>query len=218
VCFPHLDITQDVELQTGRKLTQVYTSYPEREARSANPRKYDKPFYIRLFPGKGAGEILVLTPSALPAATDYVLENEVLSRFQPRLRAISFRFPSDPFAFLDPLFAMNRLDRIQSVRVLVTRREGEPPTEIAQPFPSNAASLANFRTWYQRQVSANYSVSTISVGCSALLEDLEGKTFDLLLRPQSRAPIGVSVSQKSPARTSAYRLVTDVLQRILARP
>ena len=216
VCTPHVDITSDVELDSGRKLQQVYTSYPERDSRAANPRRYDRPFYLRFFPSGSPGEILVLTPSGLPEAMQYALDTEILPSFEAGCRKTEVAFPDDPFIFLDAVWKLKRLDHVQSATVVAFRTKGEAPTELREAFPRDAGSLQEFRKWYSARKKEFEVVTLESVRFSCTLGDVGGTSFEVILRPKSKSPIGLGVAQSSASRAEAYRLLTDVLHGILS--
>ena len=173
------------------------------------------PFYIRLFVGSPHGQIIVLAPSATPNATRYAFDTEILPRFSHGVKSVDVDFPSDPFVFLKAATQMKRLDRIQSAVVASYQSGSNAPSEIRYSFPRDAATLNDFRAWYENRKKEDDRTRLISVRFSATLEDVEGKTFDIQLHPESKSQIIVSVSQKSENVSDAYCFVTDVLHKII---
>ena len=215
-CSPHIDITKNLELATGRKLKRAYNSYKERESRAINPRRYYKPFYLRLYTSNSDNSILVLIPSAMPEATEYALTDVILPNFPTGVSFSNSSLNIDAMAFLNAVFSMRRLDRINSAYIETFEEGNQTPTGgIQHTFGNDAGSYQRFERWYNEQRESSNRVDLISVRFTLSLEDVKGGSFVVDLRPSDKSPIGISVSQKSQDKTEAYTLVTDVIHRIV---
>lgn len=215
ICKPHLDITKDVELATGGKLMRTFIRYWERDSRVVTPKSFHKFYYLRLYIGKPQNEVLALIPSGTPDTTDYALENIIMSNFPKGIKINNTNLPINPQGFLDEVGKMKRLEKIKSARVQVYRKGSNAPTEIQQIFEFDAVSYRNFTNWFKDLQNSYNKVELVSIRFSLTLGDIDGNTFDVVLKPLDKSPIGVEVSQKSSSKKEAYILVTDVLHKIL---
>lgn len=217
VCQVHIDVTEDIEHETGGRVSVMNIRYREHDSRTKTPRRYDKPFLIRFLPGGGSPEMLFFTPDGNPATMRYALENEIMTEFKGSVERVDARFPRDPVPFLDALGRVDRLDRIESVTARIVEHEGEPPREIRQPFLTDAGSLRDFKEWMNKQKRDFHEISLVKIICRVPLNDSEGSSFRLDIRPEDEKPLTVHVSMQSKSRGAAYTLISDILAEILDR-
>lgn len=215
VCTPHLDITKAKQVSTGGKLQQRHNPYPERRSWADNPGRYDCPFYLKWIPRKEGGSLIVLTPNGLSTATRYVLETEILHRVGGEVKEADRRLPKDPFKFLDVINAKKRLGKIDSATLLLLDDEGNALETATRVF-REGGTLPSFKGWVRERSADVKRVTLRSVNLTVQLNDPNGKSFDLVVRPEDEEiPIGVQVSQKSELRTDAYQVITDALRALL---